>query len=77
MNEFITWLAGLEASVVIEFVNKHDLMVKNLLLNKMDNYDDYEQEYFEKSLGRCFRILHRNELRGGTRTLYFLENISV
>lgn len=73
MSEFISWLAELRAFVVIEFISKEDPMVKHLLRNKEDNYDDYEQIYFEKYLEDHFQVLKRKELQNGTRTLYFVE----
>lgn len=73
MSEFISWLAELGASVVIEFINKEDSMVQQLLRNKDDNYDDYEQKYFEKCLGDHFQVVKRKELQNGTRTLYFVQ----
>ena len=71
LGEFIGWLASLGTSLVIEFVTKDDPMVKKLLLNKIDNYDDYETGYFEKSLSESFRIERREALKSGTRILYF------
>ncbi|MEF9427413.1 MAG: methyltransferase, partial [Candidatus Mariimomonas ferrooxydans] len=44
LKEFIDWLSSLGTSLVIEFVTKEDPMVKKLLLNKEDNYTDYEIE---------------------------------
>ncbi|MEJ2009036.1 MAG: class I SAM-dependent methyltransferase [Acidobacteriota bacterium] len=73
VDEFIDWLGGLGTSLVIEFVTKEDPMVKKLLLNKIDNYDDYEVDYFEKSLADVFNVKKREALKSGTRILYFAE----
>ena len=70
-GHFFAWLAGLEASLIIEFVSKADPMVRQLLINKKDTYDDYSQSAFERSLKRFFRIGERVALDGGTRFLYY------
>ncbi len=69
--EVVDWLASLESHLVIEFVTKDDAMVKKLLQNKDDIYDDYEIETFERLLGERFEIIERETLHDGTRTLYF------
>lgn len=74
LNEFIDWLTSLCTSLVIEFVTKEDPMVKTLLRNKEDNYDDYEIEYFEQCLGRAFDVAQRRMLTSGTRILYFAQS---
>jgi hypothetical protein len=70
LAEFVNWIAGLGGDVVIEFVSKQDAMVRRLLLNKDDQYSDYEQAHFESTLGTHFRIVARKPLRDGTRVLY-------
>ncbi len=69
--EVVDWLASLETHLVIEFVTKDDAMVKKLLQNKDDIYDDYEQEIFEQLLGERFEIVEQETFHDGTRTLYF------
>ncbi len=69
--EIVDWLASLSTHLVIEFVTKDDAMVKKLLQNKDDIYDDYEQEVFEKLLGHRFEIVEQETFHDGTRTLYF------
>lgn len=71
LKEFVEWLARPGTSLIIEFVTKEDPMVKTLLLNKEDNYMDYEIEYFENCLSKAFNIIKRNALKCGTRILYF------
>ncbi len=73
LKEFIDWLASLGTSVIIEFVTKADPMVKKLLLNKEDNYSDYETEYFEHCLSNAFNLAERKLLTSGTRILYFAK----
>lgn len=71
VRDVVDWLADLGGHLVIEFVAKQDPMSAKLLLNKVDNYDDYERDNFESILERRFEVLDRLELRSGTRTLYF------
>ncbi len=73
LASFIGWLAELGASIVIEFVAKEDAMVKRLLLNKDDTYDDYNRTHFESCLGRFFRVQECLSLPGGTRFLYYAK----
>lgn len=71
LAEFVAWLADLGGNLIIEFVTKDDAMVQQLLGNKDDIYTDYEKGTFERALGRNYRIERRDELRSGTRTLYY------
>ncbi len=74
MEEFLRWLADLGADLVIEFVSKEDVMVKELLRNRLDQYPDYELQSFERMLGRHFKVQNRRELRSGTRFLFYATN---
>jgi SAM-dependent methyltransferase len=70
----LDWLAGLGGHLVIEFVSKQDAMVKRLLLDKIDNYDDWEQPAFERELEARFEVRERLALASGTRFLYFARS---
>lgn len=69
LPEVIEWFAGLGAELVIEWVSKDDAMVRKLLRNKDDIYDDYTPEVFDASLARHFEVVARETIHGGTRTL--------
>ncbi|MBI2212517.1 MAG: methyltransferase [Acidobacteria bacterium] len=71
LGEVVDWLGDLGGHLVIEFVEKRDPMAAMLLLNKIDNYSDYDRDGFEHHLSRRFELLDRLELGCGTRTLYF------
>jgi SAM-dependent methyltransferase len=71
LQEFIEWLASLGAALIIEFVTKDDDMVKTLLRNKEDQYDDYTPESFRGYLEQVFDTRRIEDLRSGTRQLYF------
>ncbi len=70
LAEVVEWFAGFGAEVVLEFVAKDDPMVQRLVLNKTDQFDDYERSVFEDYLARHFETVDRKELSSGTRTLY-------
>ena len=71
LHEFINWLAGFKAAVVIEFITRADPMVQTLLRHKDDHYTDYETPYFEQCLSAAFEIIERQQLASGTRILYY------
>lgn len=71
LDEFVDFLASLGSDLVIEFVGKGDPMVKRLLRNKPDVYDDYEIEVFEKCMARYFDVARRETYHSGTRHLYY------
>ena len=73
LREFVEWLASLGADIVVEFISREDLMVQRLLLNKDDNYFDYDKQFFEKCLSSAFNLVRHEGLNSGTRTLYYAE----
>jgi len=70
IDDLIDWFAELGGELVVEFPLPHDPMVRRLLLNKDQRYDDYCVEYFEASLQRRFRVHERVTIPSGTRILY-------
>jgi hypothetical protein len=69
-RDLLSWLAGLETSLVIEFVDRTDPMVQTLLRNRTDGCDDYELANFERWLHEFFDVARSEQLESGTRTLY-------
>ncbi|MCB0344978.1 MAG: hypothetical protein KDD66_07665 [Bdellovibrionales bacterium] len=70
LDQLMGWLASLQADLVLEFVTRHDPMVKKLLLNKTDNYSDYTIENFEELIQQHHQIKSRVELNNRQRVLY-------
>ncbi|HEX5541807.1 MAG TPA: class I SAM-dependent methyltransferase [Micromonospora sp.] len=76
LAEVLDWLFGLlpagpRARLVVEFVHPEDPMAQRLLANKpADLFPDYRREEFERLLGQRCRIVRREQLPSGTRTLY-------
>jgi len=68
--DLLDWLAALGADLVIEFVDRGDPMVQRLLLNKADQYYDYDRAVFESGLSARFRVVRSERLGSGTRFLY-------
>ncbi|HEY6596981.1 MAG TPA: class I SAM-dependent methyltransferase [Asanoa sp.] len=67
----VDWLVGHARTVVVEFVHPEDPMAKRLLANKPEGlFPDYRRDAFEQLLGARCEITRREELPGGTRTLY-------
>lgn len=70
LPEFIDWLARPRGDLVIEFVSKDDAMVRQLLLNKDDQYTDYTRDGFERALAVHFDVVATEEVQQGGRVLY-------
>ena len=73
LGEFVEWLAGLGADLVIEFITKENAMVQTLLRNKEDNYSDYNKEFFEECLSKAFDLVRHERLDSGRRILYYAK----
>ncbi|HYP48372.1 MAG TPA: hypothetical protein VEQ61_07005 [Thermoleophilaceae bacterium] len=72
VKEFISWLATLDAALVIEFPTREDPMVKKLLAPKREGlHPDYELSFFERCLEEAFVVERSERLESGTRVLYF------
>jgi hypothetical protein len=73
LPEVVDWLASFGGDVVVEFVDRSDPMAQRLLANKPDGtHDAYTMGAFEAAVAARFAIAAREELPGGTRTLFHL-----
>lgn len=70
LAEVVDWLASLGGELILEFPSKNDAMVRSLLRNKVDQYDDYSIENLESELQKAFEIRQRQPLPSGERTLF-------
>ena len=70
--QVMDWLASFQCEVVIEMLTKEDGMVKKLLLNKDDQYDEFNVAGFEAIADRYFTTLDKVEIMPGKRFLYHL-----
>ncbi len=69
---FLKWLHTLKANVILEFVNRDDEMVKKLLTNKAEQYEDYNISQFVSEIDAYFNIEDRQTLKEGKRELFML-----
>ena len=73
LREVIEWLASFNADVVIEFVERDDAQVRELLRNREDVFSDYCRQSFLQSVNQHFEIQNQRVLPSGTRTLFLLK----
>ncbi|HEY1739171.1 MAG TPA: methyltransferase [Acidimicrobiia bacterium] len=74
LDQIVSWLHSMGGTLVIEFVEPHDPMAKQLLDNKRSGlFPDYRIDAFEKLLEERYTVVNRTPLPGGTRTLYHAE----
>ena len=74
LAQVINWLHSLKANIIIEFVDRNDEMVVQLLNNKNELYEDYNKENFIKLVSKKFKIIDSQSLKDDKRELFFLEN---
>ncbi|MGK2857160.1 MAG: class I SAM-dependent methyltransferase [Thermoanaerobaculia bacterium] len=70
LEEVIEYLAGYQADLVIEFVERDDPMVRTLLAGKDQEFADYDRSRFESILERTFVVTAVLPLPSGLRRLY-------
>lgn len=71
LEDVVDWFRSLGASLIIEWVDRSDPMVKQMLTDRRDVFNDYTRERFEAAMSRNFRTERRLSLDGGTRELLF------
>jgi hypothetical protein len=71
LPQVLDWFASLGGTLVIEFVDRNDPMVRRLLANKPAGmFDAYTRPAFEDLLAARFAVERTETLPGGTRSLY-------
>lgn len=73
LSEVVEWLAELAPVALVEFVDRDDPMVVQLLANKSVDHADYSLARFQHEVAKHFDIEARQELSSGPRTLYALR----
>jgi ribosomal protein L11 methylase PrmA len=73
LDYVVDWLVGMAPSGVIEFVQKDDPMVRELLRLRQDIFFDYSQDNFERALGARARIQRVEQVSASGRKLYWFE----
>ena len=69
----VEWLRSLDATVIVEFINRDDEMFAKLAMNKREDYADYSLENFQSEVDRHFTVEDSMALKGGKRALFLLE----
>lgn len=73
LDDVVRWLAGLRATLIIEFVDRTDTQVKSLLANRDDQFSDYSLKRFQDLMAQKFTVLQQITLPSQTRTLFLAE----
>lgn len=71
LGDVVDWLVGLAPQGVIEFVQKSDPMIQQLLRLRADIFDDYSQESFESHLREHAQIVKSEQVSSAGRILYW------
>lgn len=72
LSLLVDFFAGFSPELIIEFVPKEDEKVQQLLSNREDIFDQYDQENFEKIFSTRFQIRQQTKIAGTTRILYWM-----
>lgn len=76
LSHVLDWLASFKCEIVIEMLTKKDDMVRKLLLNRIDQYDEFTVEGFEAIAAGYFDVLNKAEIMEGKRFLYHLAPLN-
>lgn len=70
LREAVGWLVSLAPAGLIEFVPKHDPMVRKMLRFREDIFDDYDEQAFRRHLESHAEVLERQEISPSGRSLF-------
>jgi SAM-dependent methyltransferase len=73
LAEFLDWLRDFDSEVVIEHVGLRDDMTRMLLRNRVNQYEELEDDNFVRLVGERFAIVAREPLKGGMREIFHLR----
>lgn len=76
LGDVLDWLHSLQSGVVLEWVDRQDPMVVQMLKNRRDIFSDYHEERLLEELTGRFTILRSVQLPSKTRRLYLLQPVS-
>ncbi len=74
LGDVLQWLRRLNATVVLEWVDRSDPLVAQLLQNRRDVFEDYSADHFRHCAESHFRIV-RTERLSDTRELFLLQPV--
>jgi hypothetical protein len=73
LDRIADYLSRLARSIVIEFVPKSDSQVQRLLASRVDVFDGYTREGFERAFGTRFEIEEAIAVRDAVRVIYVMQ----
>ncbi|HEY7056760.1 MAG TPA: hypothetical protein VH458_09560 [Vicinamibacterales bacterium] len=73
LERIADYLSRLARALVIEFVPKADSQVQRLLASRVDIFDTYTQDHFERAFSTRFTIVEATPVREGVRTIYLMR----
>jgi hypothetical protein len=73
--DFVALLAEIGRCGVVEWVDKSDAMVRRMLRNRIDVFDDYTWDEFRTALERHFAIERVQESHDGARKLVMVSHL--
>ena len=73
VSHFVEWLQSLNATVIVEFIDRDDEMFVKLAENKREDYADYTSQNFQAEVAKRFTIEDRMSLKAGKREMLLLE----
>jgi ribosomal protein L11 methylase PrmA len=73
LDAVVDWIIGLAPAGIIEFPDKSDPMVRQLLALREDIFPDYDQEHFLAHVQRRARIVRQERLGQGGRLLVWFD----
>ena len=73
VSHFVAWLRRLNATVIVEFIDRDDEMFLKLAANKREDYADYTSHNFQAEVAKRFTIEDRMSLKAGKREMLLLE----
>ena len=73
LDRIAAYLARLARALVIEFVPKTDSQVLRLLASRVDIFDTYTQEGFERAFSTYFEVVESIPIRESVRTIYVMR----
>ena len=73
VSHFVEWLRSLNATSIVEFIDRDDEMFAKLAENKHEDYADYTPENFRSEIAARFTIEDTMRLKAGKREMLLLE----
>lgn len=70
LHSIASWLWGMTDFIIIEFVPKEDEQAKKLLETRVDIFENYTKNEFEKVFSKYFELLDCKNVEDSLRTLY-------